>query len=85
MRKIVLTLIGALLALTAGTASASAAAPINVDSDPIDGGVTVTVSVFGVPIQSMTAGQAGGEEDKNAGLCATGFHTSCTPADEASD
>jgi len=93
MRRVALTLIGALLALTAWTASASAA-PIDVNATPRqgsdDGGVTVTVSaVVGgteVPIESITAGKSGGEQDKNAGLCASGLiHTSCTPADEASE
>jgi hypothetical protein len=90
MRRVVLTLMAALLALTAGAASASAAPPINVDSEPGERGVTVTVSVRvgeeEVPIQSITAGREGGEADKNAGLCAVGvIHTSCTPADEASN
>src|SRR5829696_1439633 len=91
MRRVALTLIGALLVLTAGTATASAAPPIDVNAQPQDGGVTVTVSVVEedgteVPIQSITAGQSGGEQDKNAGLCASGvIHTSCTPADEASN
>ena len=92
MRRVALTLIGALLALTAGTASASAAPPFDVNATPQqgpeEGGVTVTVTVPGVeePIQSITAGKEGGEEDKNAGLCASGrIHTSCTPADEASE
>jgi hypothetical protein len=82
--------IGALFVLTAGTASASAARPISVTAQPEKGGVTVTASVdvggTEVPVQSITAGQRGGEEDKNAGLCASGvIHTSCTPADEASN
>jgi hypothetical protein len=91
MRRVALTLIGALLVLTAGTASASAAPPIDVNAQPQDGGVTVTVSVVRedgteVTIESITAGQSGGEPDKKAGLCASGvIHTSCTPADEASN
>jgi hypothetical protein len=92
MRRVAITLIGALLAFTAGTASASAA-PINVDSTPREDalpGVTVTVyAVVGeqqVPIQSSTAGLGSGELGQNAGLCAVGeIHTSCTPADEASE
>jgi hypothetical protein len=89
-RRVALTLIGALLVLTAGTATASAAPPIDVNAQPQDGGVTVTVSVdvngTQVPIESITAGPSGGEQDKNAGLCASGvIHTSCTPADEASN
>jgi len=93
MRRVALTLIGALLAFTAGTASASAA-PINVDADPREEpGVSVTVYavVFGqqVEIQSIEAGLGSGEqrEDRQqAGLCAEGeIHTSCTPADEASE
>ena len=90
MRRVTLSLIGALLAFTAATASANAA-PINVDADPRDDapGVTVTVSVVvggtQVPIESITTGLDSGEGDKNAGLCASGIiHTSCTPADEAS-
>jgi hypothetical protein len=88
MRRVALTLIGALLVLTAGTASASAAPPIDVDANPEKGGVTVTVSVgeTEIPIESITAGLKGGEEDKNASSCASGvIHTSCTPADEASN
>jgi hypothetical protein len=92
MRRIALTLIGALFVLTAGTASASAA-PINVDAERREGGqpgVSVTVyAVVGgqqVPIQSIEAGLGSGEEEQNAGLCAEGvIHTSCTPADEASN
>ena len=92
MRRVALTLIGALLALSAGTASASAA-PINVDADRRqDGqpGVSVTVyAVVGgqqVPIQSIEAGLGSGESTQKAGLCAAGeIHTSCTPADEASN
>ena len=92
MRRFALTLIGALLALTAWTASASAA-PINVDAERRQGGVPgVSVTVYSVdeegqqvPIQSITAGQDTGEPTQNAGLCAVGvIHTSCTPADEAS-
>jgi hypothetical protein len=80
MRRIALTLVGALLVLAGGTASASAA-PIDVNATPETGGVTVSVSVLGTQVQSITAGQAGGEVDKNAGLCASGLiHNSCTPA-----
>jgi hypothetical protein len=86
MRRVALTLIGALLVLTAGTATASAAPPVDVNAQPKDQGVTVTVSVDGVPIESITTGLGAGEPDKNAGLCASGvIHTSCTPADEASN
>jgi hypothetical protein len=91
MRRVALTLIGALLVLTAGTATASAAPPIDVNAQPRDGGVTVTVSVNGVPIESITTGVGAGETKENekaqqAGLCASGIiHTSCTPADEASN
>jgi hypothetical protein len=59
-----------------------------VDANPEKGGVTVTVSVgeTEIPIESITAGLKGGEEDKNAGLCGSGvIQTSCTPADEASN
>jgi hypothetical protein len=61
-----------------------------VDANPEKGGVTVTVSVVvgetEIPIESITAGLKGGEEDKKAGLCARRvIHTSCTPADEASN
>ena len=91
MRKVAITLIGALLAFTAGTASASAA-PINVDANPREDaqpGITVTVvAVVGETqvLESITTGLGSGEGDKNAGLCASGLiHTSCTPADEASE
>jgi hypothetical protein len=90
MRRVALTLVGALLAFTAGTASASAAPPIDVDAEPRERGVTVTVSLVVEEqeffLESITTGFGSGEDDKNAGLCAEGFiHRSCTPADEASN
>ncbi len=88
MKRVALILIGALLAITAGTASASAA-PIDVNATPQDRGVMVSVTlvVGGQPItETITTGYGQGESDKNAGLCAVGvIHTSCTPADEASN
>ena len=81
MRRFALVLIVALFAVPAGTVSAMAA-PID-EVDPEQGGVTVTATV-GTKSETITAGLKGGEEDKNAGLCASGnIHTSCTPADEA--
>jgi hypothetical protein len=92
MRRVILSLVGALLAVTAATTSASAA-PIDVNVDHSEqGGVTVTATttVDGIPIeQQIRTGQlAAGEDptnpDNGPGLCATGvIHTSCTPASEA--
>jgi hypothetical protein len=94
MRRVVLSLVGALLAVMAATTSASAA-PIDVNADPGEGGaeeagVTVTVTVEGTPIQQIKTGQLAEGQDPTTnftngpGLCATGvIHTSCTPASEA--
>ena len=95
MRRVILSLVGALLAVTAATTSASAA-PIDVNATPGEGGaeeagVTVTVTVEGTPIQQqITTGQLAEGQDPSTnftngpGLCATGvIHTSCTPASEA--
>jgi hypothetical protein len=93
MRRVILSLVGALLAVTAATTSASAAPPIDVDAQPGDQGAVVTVyaNVDGtqVPIESIKTGQlAVGQDptnpDNGPGLCATGvIHNSCTPASEA--
>jgi hypothetical protein len=91
MRRVVLSLVGALLAVTAATTSASAAPPIRVDAEPGSGGAVVTVYVDGtdVPIESITTGQLAPKTDQGTdnglpGLCAEGvIHTSCTPASEA--
>jgi hypothetical protein len=93
MRRVVLSLVGALLAVTAATSSASAAPPIDVDAEPGSGGVQVTVSanVDGtqIPIESIKTGQLAVNQDptnpdNGPGLCATGvIHNSCTPASEA--
>ena len=91
MRRVILSLVGALLAATAATTSASAA-PIDVNADHSEkGGVTVTATVEGTPIQQqITTGQLAEGQDPSTnfthgpGLCATGvIHTSCTPASEA--
>jgi hypothetical protein len=86
MRRVALTLIGALLVFMAGTASASAA-PIVVDAQPEKGGVTVraTVVVQGTQIsETIETGQLATSDTGGPGLCATGvIHTSCTPASEA--
>lgn len=93
MRRVALTLVGALLAISAGTTSASAA-PIDVDAEPEKGGVvvTATVTVEGFPTieETITTGQLAADvpfnENESPGLCAFGpIHTSCTPADEASE
>lgn len=88
MRRVALALIVALFAVPAGTTSASAA-PIDVDAEPVEGGgVTVTATVPFLspePIQTMTAGRTVTGDDGKPGLCARGIHTSCTPADEASE
>jgi hypothetical protein len=89
MRRVALSLIGALLVLTAWTASASAAPPVDVDvnAQPVDGGgVTVTASLDGTTVETMTAGTSvdGRTDNGKPGLCADGLiHTSCTPASEA--
>jgi hypothetical protein len=93
MRRVILSLVGALLAVTAATTSANAA-PIDVNVDHSEkGGVTVTANttVGGIPIQQqITTGQLAEGQDPTTnftngpGLCATGvIHTSCTPASEA--
>jgi hypothetical protein len=91
MRRIILSLIGALLAVTAATTSANAA-PIDVNVDHSEkGGVTVTATVEGTQIQQqIKTGQLAEGQDPTTnftngpGLCATGvIHNSCTPASEA--
>jgi hypothetical protein len=86
MKRVTLAGIVALFALAAGTTSASAAPPIDVNAVPVvgGGGVTVTASVGGQQIQSMTAGSTVSGDEGKPGICAVGIHTSCTPADEAS-
>ena len=93
MRRVVLSLVGALFAVAAATTPASAAPPIAVEATPGDQGAVVTVyaNVNGtqVPIESIKTGQlAAGQDptnpDNGPGLCATGLiHNSCTPASEA--
>jgi hypothetical protein len=85
MRRVALALIVALFAVPAGVTSASATAPIDVNAEPVDGGgVTVTVSYSGYPVETMTAGPSVTGDNGNPGLCASGaIHTSCTPANEA--
>jgi hypothetical protein len=90
MRRVIFSLAGALLAVTAATTSASAAPPIDVNAEPGSGGVTVTATVDGTPIEQITTGQLANDEEPpstdngHPGLCATGvIHTSCTPASEA--
>jgi hypothetical protein len=90
MRRVVLSLVGALLAVAAATTSASAA-PINIEVDhSVKGGVTVKATIEGTPIeQQIKTGQLAVNQDptnpdNGPGLCATGLiHTSCTPASEA--
>ena len=91
MRRVILSLVGALLAVTAATTSANAA-PIDVNVDHSEkGGVTVTATVEGTQIQQqIKTGQLAEGQDPTTnftngpGLCATGvIHTSCTPASEA--
>ena len=81
MKRIVLGMVVALIAVAAGTTSASAA-PINVDATPIDSGVEVQVSIFGSPVEGIRTGRfAGSDTPTGAGVCAGGLiHTSCTPA-----
>jgi hypothetical protein len=90
MRRVILSLVGALLAVAAATTSASAA-PIDIEVDhSVKGGVTVTATVDGTPIEQIKTGQLAENQDptqnfeNGPGVCATGvIHTSCTPADEA--
>jgi hypothetical protein len=85
MRRVVLSLVGALLAVMAATTSASAA-PITIKVDHSDkGGVTVTATVEGTPIEEqIKTGQLATSDTGGPGLCASGvIHTSCTPASEA--
>jgi len=93
MRRVILSLAGALLAVAAMTTSASAA-PIDVKAEPGDGGVTVTATVTtpqGTATETIKTGQLTIDQDptkesNGPGLCATGFiHNSCTPANEASN
>jgi hypothetical protein len=86
MKRVALALIIGLFAVPVGTTSASAAPPIVVEAQPVEGGgVTVTASADGIPIQTMTAGKSVADETDNdkPGLCADGLHESCTPASEA--
>jgi hypothetical protein len=94
MRRIILSLVGALLVVTAATTSASAAPPIVVDAKPGDGGVTVTATVTTpqgeTATETIITGQLAEGLDptqnleNGPGLCATGdIHNSCTPASEA--
>ena len=81
------------IAVTAATTSASAAPPIVVDTEPGDGGVTVTATVTtrqGTATETIITGQLAEGLDptqnleNGPGLCATGdIHNSCTPASEA--
>jgi hypothetical protein len=87
MRRVVLSLVGALFVVTAATTSASAA-PIDIKVDHSEkGGVTVTATatVEGIPIQEqIKTGQLATSDTGGPGLCATGvIHNSCTPASEA--
>jgi hypothetical protein len=85
MRRVVLSLVGALFVVTAATTSASAA-PIDIKVDHSEkGGVTVTATVEGIPIQEqIKTGQLATSDTGGPGLCASGvIHTSCTPASEA--
>ena len=84
MKRVVLAFVVALIAIAAGTTSASAA-PIDVNATPIDSGVEVQVSILGIPVEpveTITTGRfAGSDTPTGAGLCAKGLiHTSCTPA-----
>jgi hypothetical protein len=93
MRRIILSLVGALLVVTAATTSASAAPPIDVNAEPGEGGVTVTATVTtpqGTATETIITGQLAEGLDptqkfeNGPGLCATGdIHNSCTPASEA--
>jgi hypothetical protein len=86
MKRVVLALIIGLFAVPVGTTSASAAPPIDVNAQPVDRGVTVTVSSDTTTIETMTAGKSVEDrtDNKKPGLCASGIiHTSCTPASEA--
>jgi hypothetical protein len=87
MKRVALALIIALFAIPVGTTSASAAPPVDVDvnAQPVEGGVTVTASINDTPVQTMTAGTSveGTTDNTKPGLCARGIHTSCTPASDA--
>jgi hypothetical protein len=90
MRRVILSLAGALLAVAAMTTSASAA-PIDVKAEPGDGGVTVTVTIQETYSETIKTGQLAIDQDptkesNGPGLCASGdIHNSCTPANEASN
>jgi hypothetical protein len=91
MKRVALALIAGLFVVAASTTAASAA-PIDIEVDHSDkGGVTLTATVEGTPIeQQIKTGQLAVNQDPSTnfdngpGLCATGvIHTSCTPASEA--